>query len=206
MAYDERSNNFVRRSGVDWRSDYRGAPASDDMPVLHVSARDAAAYAEWLSEQTGQRYRLPSEAEFEYALRAGGDTRYPWGDGPPPPGTANTTGGLDRSPGGRSWANAFPGYGDGHWGPAPVGSFAPNPWGLHDLAGNVSEWVADCWHDDYRRAPKDGSAWVNPGCRDQVIRGGSWASSPAQTRSAWRAPAQVDTTNAKVGFRVARDL
>ncbi|TDK24954.1 formylglycine-generating enzyme family protein [Luteimonas aestuarii] len=206
MPYDERSNNFVRRSGVDWRSDYRGQPAADDLPVLHVSARDAAAYAEWLAAQTGHRYRLPSEAEFEYALRAGGQGRYPWGGGNPPERAGNFTGALDRSPGGRTWTHAFAGYGDGHWGPAPIGSFQPNAWGLHDLAGNVSEWVADCWHDNYRRAPGDGSAWVNPGCRDQVIRGGSWSSSPAQTRSAWRAPAQVDTTNAKVGFRVARDL
>ena len=206
MVYDERSGNFVRRSGVDWRSDYVGNPADDDMPVLHVSARDARAYADWLAEQTGLRYRLPSEAEFEYVLRAGGRGRYPWGDGAPPRGMLNTTGGNDRSPGGRPWANAFEGYGDGHWGPAPVGSLVVNPWGLHDLSGNVSEWVADCWHDSFRRAPKDGSAWVNPGCRNQVIRGGSWASSPAQTRSAWRAPAQVDTTNARLGFRVVRDL
>ena len=206
MVYDERSNNFVRRSGVDWYSDYLGRPADDGLPVVHVSARDAQAYAEWLSTQTGRRYRLPSEAEFEYALRAGGQGRWPWGDGPPPPLAANTTGALDRSPAGRTWTNAFPGYGDGYWGPAPVGSMEPNAWGLHDLAGNVSEWVADCWHDGYRRAPSDGSAWVNPGCRDQVIRGGSWASSPAQTRSAWRAPANVDTTNARLGFRVARDL
>ena len=206
MVYDERSGNFVRRSGVDWRSDYVGNPADDDMPVLHVSARDAEAYADWLAGQTGLRYRLPSEAEFEYALRAGGTGRYPWGEGSPPRGMLNTTGGNDRSPGGRPWANAFEGYGDGHWGPAPVGSLVANPWGLHDLSGNVSEWVADCWHDSFRRAPKDGSAWVNPGCRDQVIRGGSWASSPAQTRSAWRAPAQVDITNARLGFRVVRDL
>ena len=206
MVYDERSGNFVRRSGVDWRSDYLGSPADDDMPVLHVSARDAEAYTDWLAEQTGLRYRLPSEAEFEYALRAGGTGRYPWGEGPPSRGTLNTTGGNDRSPSGRPWTNAFPDYGDGHWGPAPVGSLATNAWGLHDLSGNVSEWVADCWHDSYRRAPKDGSAWVNPGCRDQVIRGGSWASSPAQTRSAWRAPAQVDITNARLGFRVVRDL
>ena len=206
MVYDERSGNFTRRSGADWHTDYVGRPADDGQPVVHVSARDAQAYAEWLSEQTGRRYRLPSEAEFEYALRAGSQGRYPWGEGAPPPAAENTTGALDRSPSGRTWANAFPGYGDGHWGPAPVGSLAPNAWGLHDLAGNVSEWVADCWHHSYRRAPGDGSAWVNPGCRDQVIRGGSWASSPAQTRSAWRAPASVDTTNARLGFRVVRDL
>jgi len=206
MAYDERNGNFVRRSGVDWQSDYSGKPASDDLPVLHVSASDAQAYAQWLSAQSGQRYRLPSEAEFEYALRAGGGSRYPWGNGPPPAKAGNLTGSGDRSSDGRHWANAFSGYVDGHWGPAPVGQFAANAYGLHDLAGNVSEWVADCWHDGYRRAPEGGAAWVNPGCRTRVVRGGSWASSPAQSRSAWRAPADNDTTNARIGFRVVREL
>ncbi|PBJ81777.1 serine/threonine kinase [Lysobacteraceae bacterium NML93-0399] len=206
MAYDERTGNFLRRSNVDWRSDYVGRPAGDTMPVLHVSAKDAQAYVEWLSAQSGQRYRLPSEAEFEYAFRNGSSERYPWGEGTPPEGAGNMTGALDRSPGGRRWGNAFPDYGDGYWGPAPVGTFSPNTWGVHDLAGNVSEWMADCWHENYRRAPTDGSAWVNPGCRNQVIRGGSWASSPAQTRASWRALAQVDTTNARLGFRVVREL
>lgn len=206
MAWDERSGNFVRRSRVDWRTDHAGERADDRMPVLHVSAEDAQAYVEWLSAQTGRRYRLPSEAEFEYALRAGSSTPFPWGQGSPPEGTGNFTGSRDRSPTGRSWSNAFRDYGDGHWGPAPVGSFTPNAWGLHDLAGNVSEWVADCWHENYRRAPRDASAWVNPGCRMSVIRGGAWASSPEQTRSAWRAPAARDTTNARIGFRVVRDL
>lgn len=89
-VYDERSGNFVRRSGVDWRSGYDGRPATASDPVLHVSVRDAEAYAAWLSEQTGRHYRLPSEAEFEYALRAGDQGRYPWGDaGIPPPGSGN---------------------------------------------------------------------------------------------------------------------
>ena len=207
MPYDERSNNFVRRSGIDSGSDYLGNRAADDLPVLHVSASDADGYAEWLSEQTGHAYRLPSEAEFEYALRAGGTGRHPWGDAPiPPAGSGNFTGGRDRSPGGRRWANAIIGYGDGYWGPAPAGSFRANAFGLKDLAGNVSEWVADCWHDGYRRAPKRPDAWENPGCRTRVIRGGSWASSPAQLRSAWRAPLERDTTNAQIGFRVVRDL
>lgn len=205
-AYDERSGNLVRRSGVDWSSDYAGKPASDNLPVVHVSAKDAGAYAEWLSAQTGQRYRLPSEAEFEYALRAGTQTRFSWGNGNPPVRSGNYTGGLDVSPSGRRWQNAFAGYGDGAWGPAPVGSYGPNRYGLHDLAGNVSEWVADCWHDSYRRAPGDGSAWVNPGCRIRVVRGGSWASSPAQTRSAWRLGSGADNTNARTGFRVVREI
>ena len=206
MAYDSRSGNFVRGSGIDWRSGYDARRASQDMPVIHVTARDAEAYTAWLSEQTGARYRLPSEAEFEYALRAGSSTRFPWGEGGPPAGSENLTGALDVSPQGRRWSNAFTGYGDGWWGPAPVGTLGANAYGLHDMAGNVSEWVADCWHDSYRRAPASGAAWVNPGCRMQVVRGGAWASAPAQTRSSWRAPSPVDNTNARVGFRVARDI
>ena len=207
MVYDGRSGNFVRASGIDWRSAYDGRPAREDDPVLHVTARDAEAYADWLSAQTGAHYRLPSEAEFEYALRAGGQGRYPWGDAPlPPAGSENVTGTADVSPQGRRWSNAFAGYGDGWWGPAPVGSFAPNAYGLHDLAGNVSEWVADCWHVGYRRAPATGAAWVNPGCRNRMYRGGSWASAPAQVRSAWRAFGGTDATNARIGFWVVRQL
>ena len=206
LVYDERGGNFVRRSGVDWRHDYLGKPAADDMPVLHVSAKDAEAYARWLSERSGQRYRLPSEAEFEYAARGGDVGRYPWGDHPPKPGTGNLTGGGDRSPAGRSWGNAFAGYRDGYWGPAPAGSFRANTFDIHDLEGNVSEWVADCWHDGYRRAPTQGEAWVNSGCRTRVVRGGAWASSPAQSRAAWRNQAESDATNALTGFRVVREI
>ncbi|TXH64855.1 MAG: formylglycine-generating enzyme family protein [Lysobacteraceae bacterium] len=206
LVYDERGGNFVRRSGVDWRHDYLGRLAADNMPVLHVSAKDAEAYALWLSDSSGQRYRLPSEAEFEYVLRAGGTGRFAWGDGNPPANSGNLTGGGDRSPAGRSWGNAFIGYRDGFWGPAPVASFRANAFGIHDMEGNVSEWVADCWHDGYRRAPVHGEAWVNPGCRTRVVRGGAWASSPAQTRSAWRIHAEADTTNVRTGFRVVRDL
>ncbi|MDR7068917.1 formylglycine-generating enzyme required for sulfatase activity [Pseudoxanthomonas japonensis] len=206
VVYDERSGNFVRRSGVDWQSDYAGQPASDDMPVLHVSVYDAEAYAEWLAGQTGHSYRLPSEAEFEYALRAGEQGRYPWGNGQPPRGFGNLTGGNDASPSGRTWNNAFVGYGDGYWGPAPVGRFRANAFGLKDLGGNTSEWVGDCWHASYRRAPADGAAWFNPGCRSRVVRGGSWASSPAQARAAWRSSSDSDMTNARVGFRVVRGI
>ncbi|MDQ3617877.1 MAG: formylglycine-generating enzyme family protein, partial [Pseudomonadota bacterium] len=205
-AYDERNGNLVRRSGVDWRSDYTGGPAAANLPVIHIGHRDAVAYAEWMSEQTGQTYRLPSEAEFEYALRAGSQTRFPWGDGGPPAGAGNFTGALDQSPSGRNWQNAFAGYGDGAWGAVAVGRYAPNAFGLHDMAGNVSEWVADCWHDGYRRAPADSQAWVNPGCRSRVLRGGSWSSSPEQTRSAWRLASDAETTNARVGFRLVRDI
>ena len=205
-AYDERSGNLVRRGNVDWQSDYAGARAGDDLPVVHVSAKDAMAYAAWLSKQTGHHYRLPSEAEFEYMLRAGSAQPYPWGEGAPLTRVGNLTGALDASPTGRRWNNAFAGYADNAWGPAPVGRYRPNAFGLHDIAGNVSEWVGDCWHDNYRRAPRNGEAWVNPGCRTRVLRGGSWASSPAQTRSAWRQGSDADTTSARIGFRVVRDI
>lgn len=207
IVYDERSGNFARHSGVDWQSDYNGVRAAPNTPVMHVSVRDAEAYANWLSEQTGRHYRLPTEAEFEYALRAGSQGRYPWGNaGTPPPGSGNYTGGNDVSPSGRHWANAFVGYGDGFWGPAPVASFRANAWGLYDMGGNLSEWVADCWHASYRRAPADGLAWYNPGCRQRVIRGGSWANSPQQTRAAWRLSQDSDVTSARIGFRLVRGI
>ncbi|SDQ23529.1 formylglycine-generating enzyme family protein [Pseudoxanthomonas sp. CF125] len=207
VVYDERSGNFARRSGVDWQSDYAGARAADSLPVLHVSVRDAEAYAQWLSVQTGKSYRLPSEAEFEYVLRAGSQGRYPWGsDGVPTARFGNLTGGNDVSPSGRHWNNAFVSYGDGYWGPAPGGSYLPNAFGLYDLGSNVSEWVSDCWHASYRRAPADGASWFNPGCRSRVVRGGSWASSPTQARAAWRSASDSDMTSARVGFRVVRGI
>src|SRR5690606_13753338 len=106
----------------------------------------------------------------------------------------------------RNWVNAFPDYNDGYWGPAPVRSFEPNRFGIYDIAGNVSEWVEDCWHDNFQRAPTDGSAWVNPGCTRRVLRGASWASAPDQVRSAFRLNASSSTVNPRLGFRVARDL
>ena len=205
--YDEESGRIIDRRGITWRNDYLGNKAADDLPVIHISWNDANAYARWLSARTGKNYRLPSEAEFEYALRAGSTTRYPWGDGDPTKVFGNVTGDGDRSPRlKRSWAKAFPHYDDRYWGPAPVASFPPNKFGLRDIDGNVSEWVEDCWHDNYMRAPADSSAWINPGCTNHVIRGGSWGSSPDQERSAFRTYAPSDTRSARVGMRVARDL
>jgi formylglycine-generating enzyme required for sulfatase activity len=111
-------------------------------PVVRVSWDDAVAYARWLSQQTGKHYRLPSEAEWEYAARAGTETTYWWGN-EIKQGLANCIGCGSR------WDNQQT---------APVGSFKPNPFGLYDTAGNVSEWVQDCWHDSYQGAPSDGSA------------------------------------------------
>lgn len=206
-VYDEESGRMIDRKGASWRNDYLGGAADDNLPVIHVSWNDANAYAQWLGARTGKKYRLPSEAEFEYALRAGSTARYPWGEGNPVRGTDNFTGEGDRSPHlNRSWAKGFKRYEDGYWGPAPLGKFRANAFGLFDMNGNVSEWVADCWHDNYTRAPSDSKAWVNPGCAERVVRGGSWGSAPDQVRSAFRLAAPVDTRSARVGFRVARDL
>ena len=204
--YDEASGRISDRRGVSWRDDYKGERAAPALPVVHISWNDTQAYLAWLSQHTGKRYRLPSEAEFEYALRAGSSARFPWGDGNPDKAVGNFTGEGDRSPSKRSWSQAFPHYSDGYWGPAPTKSFPANAFGLFDMEGNVSEWVEDCWHDNYVRAPKDSNAWVNPGCERHVVRGGSWGSDPTQVRSAFRIAAPVETRSARVGFRVARDL
>jgi formylglycine-generating enzyme required for sulfatase activity len=205
-VYDERRGALRDDSDATWEDDYSGRKADDKLPVVNVSWNDAKAYANWLSQRTGKTYRLPSEAEFEYALRGGTSTRYWWGDNMPTRPVENLTGSGDRSRSGRRWSNAFRNYRDGYWGPAPVMSFAANPFGLYDINGNVSEWVQDCWHDSYLRAPTDGSAWLNPGCRDHVVRGGSWGSSPDQVNSAYRQGAIGDTRSGRVGFRIVREL
>ncbi len=204
--YDEQSGRLVSRNGIDWENDYSGGKARANDPVVHLSWVDANAYASWLAEKTGLRYRLPSEVEFEYVLRAGGTGAYPWGEGAPPKVMGNVTGDGDRSRSKREWDKAFKRYRDGYWGPAPVAQFSANAFGIHDLIGNVSEWVEDCWHENYLRAPEDAVAWVNRGCGKRVVRGSSWGSAPDQSRSAFRANAGEETRSARIGFRVVRDL
>ena len=160
-------------------------------PVINVSWNDAAAYAAWLSDQTGERYRLPSEAEWEYAARAGTTTAYGWG---------NEIGY------GRAHCDGCGGRRDGEQ-TVPAGSFDPNTWGLHDMAGNVWEWVEDCWHDNYAGAPRDGTAWTRGGdCRRRVLRGGSWINYPVNLRSANRVGLAAGLRLVSAGFRVARTL
>jgi formylglycine-generating enzyme required for sulfatase activity len=205
-VYDEKGAVMTEHENVDWRRDHLGRPAAGDLPVMHIAFEDAQAYADWLSRQTGQRYRLPSEAEFEYVLRAGTRSVYPWGDAAPARVVGNLTGAADQSGSGRRWANAIPGYRDGFWGAAPVGRFPAEGFGTRDMIGNLSEWTLDCWHENYQRAPLDGSAWINPGCTQRVVRGGSWASSLDQARSGFRLPMDATTTGARLGFRVVREL
>jgi formylglycine-generating enzyme required for sulfatase activity len=205
-VYDEKGGVFSEHPGVDWRRDHMGRVASPTLPVVHVAWADAVAYTRWLSTQTGQRYRLPSEAEFEYVLRAGRQSLYPWGALAPRAVVGNLTGDGDLSRTGRRWSNAIPGYRDAFWGPAPVRSFPLEPFATYDMIGNVAEWTLDCWHDSYQRAPDDGSAWVNPGCPRRVARGASWSSALDAARSAARQAMHEDSTSARLGFRVVREL
>ena len=158
----------------------------DRRPAINVSWEDAVAYCVWLSAQTGRTYRLPSEAQWEYACRAGTQTRWSCGDD-------------DKALGDHAWfkANAA---GQTH----PVGEKRPTPWGLHDLHGNVWEWVQDDWHDDYQGAPDDGTAWETPTGLWRVMRGGSWFSHAGHCRSAQRRRWEPADRGAGLGFRLAR--
>ncbi len=165
-------------------------------PVINVSWQDAKAYVRWLSEKTGEAYRLPSESEWEYAARAG--TRTPFHTG----GTIST----DQANYDGNYV-----YGSGRKGQyrkrtVAVGSFAANGFGLHDVHGNVWEWVEDCWNDSYRGAPADGSAWESGDCRKRVLRGGSWNLNPWNLRSANRNWLGAGFRGSLAGFRVARTL
>jgi len=204
--YDQYSGRLAQSDDINWQMDYEGRKAGDEEPVVHVSWNDAIAYVRWLANGTGKPYRLPTEAEFEYTLRGGKQSRYWWGDGSPSRQVENLTGEGDVSRSQRQWSINFKGYTDRYWGPAPVATYEANPYGVYDIGGNVGEWVMDCWHDTYMRAPTDGSAWLNPGCKLRVIRGGYWASSPDQARSAYRVSAQPERRDARIGFRIARDL
>jgi formylglycine-generating enzyme required for sulfatase activity len=203
---DQATPRLSNSRAAQWRLDHQGAPAKARDPVIHISFADAQAYAAWLSSQTGKRYRLPTEAEFEYALRGKRQTPYWWGESTPSKVVENLSGDGDRGANENRFELAFANYRDGFWGPAPIASFLPNAFGLYDLSGNVSEWVLDCWHESYQRAPEDFQAWVNPGCAQRVIRGGSWGSGPAQARSAARRAMQANTGSPMVGFRVVREL
>lgn len=165
---------------------------SDEHPVVCVSWNDAQAYVQWLREETGYPYRLPTESEWEYAIRAGTKTRFYWGYRAPDLCKYVNSGDCD----------------DGWERTASVGSFRANGFGLHDMAGNVSEWVEDCWHENYDGAPRDGSAWTCDGdCGRRVVRGGSWAPSlPRHYRSADRNKSDVGFRFFRLGFRVARTL
>jgi formylglycine-generating enzyme required for sulfatase activity len=159
-----------------------------DRPVIDVSWDDAGEFVGWLSQKTGHAYRLPTEAEWEYAARAGSASAYWWG----------REIGVGR-------AKCADCGGDAAMRTAPTGSFRPNAFGLYDTAGNAAEWVQDCWNASYRGAPRDGSAWTTGDCSLRVLRGGSFASKANAMRSASRFRYDHDVRYYANGFRVARD-
>ncbi len=165
-------------------------------PVTHVTWMDALAYVRWLREQTGFDYRLPSEAEWEYAARAGTETRYSTGDCI----TADQANFDARVVSGDCPQGVF------REGAVPVGSFPSNPFGLHDMHGNVLEPTRDCWNSDYSGAPTDGSAWDTGDCGRAPLRGGSWSSSDRELRSAARIRPGAANRNPAAGLRVAVPL
>ena len=176
-------------------------------PVMNVSWHDAQAYVGWLSRETGERYRLLSEAEWEYVARAGTETARYWGE---------SESGQCR------YANGYDGTGhakhayydieepvgcaDGYADTAPVGSYTPNAFGLYDVLGNVSEWTQDCWNGSYSGAPTNGSVWQSGDCSQRVLRGASWLYGPRSLRSAVRFRFPVGLRSFSFGFRVARTI
>jgi formylglycine-generating enzyme required for sulfatase activity len=186
-------------TGSEWKLDSAksylspGFEQSDLNPVVCVNWDDAQAYVKWLSDKTGKKYRLPSEAEWEYVARAGTATPFWWGKSITPE-QANYNGDYAYSGGGSK--------GENRQKTVPVKSFEPNPWGLYQVHGNVWGWTEDCWNKNYEGAPKDGSAWTIGDCGKHVLRGGSWLNDPRGLRAAfrfwWRS--RVSGT----GLRVAR--
>jgi formylglycine-generating enzyme required for sulfatase activity len=197
-AYD---GNWKAHPELNWSN--TGYPQTPQQPVTCVSWRDARAYAAWLSQKTGQSYRLLTESEWEFAARAGAGAALPWASDAAACASANV---ADQAAGGR-----YPGWitfpcNDGYVYTAPVGSFHPNTFGLYDMLGNAAEWVEDCWHPDYQGAPADGTAWQSGDCTERTVRGGSWFTAPAAVSLSARNRFADDYHSNSVGFRLAREM
>ena len=194
---------FAKDTGKSWRDP--GYVQDDGHPVVCVSWEDAKAYTAWVTRRTGKTYRLLTEAEWEYAARAGTVTRRYWGDGRN--GSCAYANAADRTA-----QRSVPGVSnlqvaecdDGHAYTAPVGQFRANAFGLYDMLGNVSEWVEDCWNGSYSGAPTDGRAWTAGDCGRRVLRSGSWFTPPRFNRVAMRAASDREDRYDVRGFRVAR--
>jgi len=202
-----KGDSFEQHSDANWL--HPGFDQEPNYPVVCVSHNDARYYARWLSLRTGREYRLPTEAEWEYAARGGTTTTRYWGD------EADAgclyANGLDQSFKARypesPWTHAA--CDDGAVFTAPVGSYRRNSFGLSDMAGNAWEWVEDCWHGSYQGAPTDGSAWLDREggeCARRVLRGGGWRDTPWFLRSALRYGDRADEAFFNVGIRLARTL
>ena len=177
----------------------------EDQPVTCVSWNDAQRYIKWLNKQTGGRYRLPSEAEWEYAVRAGSVSRYHFGDDESEICRYGNVADTTRAPNGSGWNILH--CSDGAFYPTTVGSYRPNTFGLYDMHGNVWEWVEDCYHGRYEGAPTDGSAWTSD-CTStlSVVRGGSWFSGLRYLRAAYRNARTRSYGVVNFGFRIVQDL
>lgn len=184
-AYRHEEGKFPARS---WRDP--GFPQTDSHPVVCISWSDAQAYIAWLSKKTGRRYRLLSEAEYEYAARAGASTAYDWGDD-----IGTNRANCDGC--GSAWDNRST---------SPVGSFPTNAFGLRDMTGNVWGWTGDCWNETYVGAASNGSATTTGDCDKRVLRSGSWYFNPRYLRAASRYWVASRARFYDVGFRVARPL
>jgi formylglycine-generating enzyme len=187
-----------------WRN--TGYAQNDSHPVACVSWEDAIAYVRWLAQKTARAYRLLSEAEWEYAARAGTSTTRHWGDDWDR--ACDHANGADRAavlqtPAARLWHSVL--CDDGHAYTAPVGAYRANAFGLHDLLGNVSEWTHDCWNGNYQGAPVDGSAWSSGDCSMRAVRGGAWDDGPTGVRAAYRVGSPTTIRLYSRGFRVATD-
>lgn len=192
---------FNKNLKASWSSP--GFPQKDDEPVVCVSWEDAHAYTTWLSKKTGKSYRLLSEAEWEYVARAGTTGRRFWSD--PDEGNACRYASVADM----SFKKVSPGMpifpcSDEHPYTAPVGKFPANPFGLHDMLGNVAEWIEDCWNGDYSSAPENGAVRSTGSCSERGYRGGAWNGKPATVRSAYRDRESIEERHDHLGFRVVR--
>jgi len=189
----------------DWRDPGYGRPAHDDEPVVCVSWTDAKAYVNWLSHVSGFRYRLLSEAEWEYAARAGKTTHFPWGDSAED--ACRFANLYDRSAEVLKMPWPLPACSDGFARVAPVASFPPNAFGLYDMIGNTWQWTEDCYLYEYPEWPVDGTpVEVKSACPLRSIRGGSWGTRVERLRPSWRGRDPEYRKNILFGFRVARDI
>jgi formylglycine-generating enzyme required for sulfatase activity len=192
-------SRWVMQPGKNWRQP--GFPQTDRDPVVCVNGDDAAAYLRWLTQKTGRPYRLPSEAEWEYAARGGTTTPFYWGGEWTEACRFENI--ADQSTEARGWKNINP-CRDGYIYTAPVGSFQANPFGLFDMLGNAVELTADCRNDSYAGAPADGSPWTSGNCTDRIARGGARTHGEAYwVRAANRLFERYRGRLDQMGFRVA---
>ncbi len=201
---DDKKNTWTWREWASWRKPSKYKANLDKHPVACISWNDTQAYINWLNTSTGKSYRLPSEAEWEYAARAG--TRWPryWGESLAVTCRYANVADDTRDDAGYGWNEKFP-CSDGHAFAVTVGRFHPNSFGLYDMLGNVWEWTEDCGSDGYSGAPTDGSARTG-NCPVRVLRGGSWSYGPQYVRSATRFRYLADFRVDYLGFRIARSL